>query len=199
MLWSLFLLAGLVGAGQHVRLRDVAERFVPVAPVLGYVLILSVLHEAGGLPLAFYSGVLLERRFGLSTERLASWLGDQAKSLAIGLVLGGGGASIVYWFIHWSPERWWLPAGLVFAAIIVGLTNLVPVLLLPLFYSVKPLDHDRLRRATGRARRTRRGARSWRIRVGLVPEDEKGKRRAGRVGRHPTDSRVRHDADRVRG
>ena len=145
MLWSLFLLAGLVGAGQHVRLRDVAERFVPVAPVLGYVLILSVLHEAGGLPLALYSGVLLERRFGLSTERLASWLGDQAKSLAIGLVLGGGGASIVYWFIHWSPERWWLPAGLVFAAIIVGLTNLVPVLLLPLFYSVKPLDHDRLR------------------------------------------------------
>lgn len=145
VLWTVVLLTGLVAAGQHLQLRDVAERFLPVAPVVGYVVILSVLHEAGGLPLALYSGVLLERRYGLSTERLSSWLGDQAKSLAIGLVLGGSAASIVYSFIRWSPERWWLPAGLVFAVLIVGLTNLVPVLLLPLFYSVKPLKHDRLR------------------------------------------------------
>jgi len=44
-----------------------------------------------------------------------------------------------------SPERWWLIAGGAFAVLIVGLTNLAPVLLLPLFYSVKPLDRDVLR------------------------------------------------------
>ena len=47
--------------------------------------------------------------------------------------------------IRLSPERWWLSAGLTFTLLIVGLTNLAPVLLLPIFYSVKPLDRDALR------------------------------------------------------
>src|SRR5207237_3947891 len=36
-------------------------------------------------------------------------------------------------------------AGALFALIIVGLTNLAPVLLLPLFYTIKPLDRAALR------------------------------------------------------
>src|SRR5262249_46482851 len=44
-----------------------------------------------------------------------------------------------------SPARWWLTGGLVFAAIIVGLTNVAPVLFLPLFYSFRPLGRDDLR------------------------------------------------------
>jgi STE24 endopeptidase len=145
VVWTVVLLAGLVAAGQHVRLRDVVERSLPAAPGLGYAAMLWLLHEAGSLPLAFYSGVLLERRYGLSTERVSSWLGDQVKALAISVALGGGAASLVYWFIRWSPDRWWLPSGLVFALLIVGLTNLAPVLLLPIFYSVKPLDREALR------------------------------------------------------
>ncbi len=61
------------------------------------------------------------------------------------MLLGGGLASLVYWCIRVSPERWWLIAGAAFALLIVGLTNLAPVVLLPLFYSVKPLDRDALR------------------------------------------------------
>src|SRR5205814_3213427 len=40
---------------------------------------------------------------------------------------------------------WWLPAGAIFALLIVGLANLGPVLLLPLFYTVKPLAQESLR------------------------------------------------------
>src|SRR5262249_7430609 len=38
-----------------------------------------------------------------------------------------------------------LPAGVAFAAVIVGLANLAPVLLLPLFYTIRPLDREALR------------------------------------------------------
>jgi STE24 endopeptidase len=48
-------------------------------------------------------------------------------------------------FIRRWPERWWLPAGLVFAVLTVALTNLAPVLVLPLFYRVKPLEREDLR------------------------------------------------------
>ena len=36
-------------------------------------------------------------------------------------------------------------AGAVFAAVIIGLTNLAPILLLPLFYTLKPLGRESLR------------------------------------------------------
>ena len=73
---------------------------------------------------------------------------------ALGLLLGSGGATILYALIRYSPERWWLPAGAVFALLIVLLTNVAPVLLLPLFYRVKPLDRESLRaRLVGLAER----------------------------------------------
>lgn len=145
VIWSAALLAALLAGGSHRSLRDVAERLVPAAPVLAYALLLSLLNEIGSLPLALYSGLVLERRYGLSTERLSGWALDQAKSFGIGLALAGGAASLVYRFIAKSPEWWWLGAGVAFALIIVVLTNLAPVVLLPIFYTVKPLDQEQLR------------------------------------------------------
>ena len=145
LVWSVAMLGGLLATGWTLSLRDAAESAAPFAPVLAYVFLLSAINEMFGLPLAFYSGFLLERRYGLSNERPAAWLLDQAKSFGIGLLLGGVAGAVVYGFIRWSPDRWWLLAGGVFALFIVALTNLAPVLLLPLFYSVKPLDRDTLR------------------------------------------------------
>ena len=154
VIWSVLLLGGLLATGLTLSLRDaasdVATRVGSAAwhstlTVLIYVLLLSLLNELGSLPLALYSGLVVERRYGLSNETFAGWMGDQAKSLAIGFVLGGGAALLIYWCMRLSPDRWWLVAGGLFALLIVGLTNLAPVLLLPLFYSVRPLDRDALR------------------------------------------------------
>jgi len=139
------MLGGLLATGWTLSLRNSAESIAPAAPVLLYVAFLSLINEAFGLPLAFYTGFILERRYGLSNERPGAWLLDQAKSFAIGLALGGGAASLVYGLMRWSPDRWWLTAGALFAFLIVGLTNLAPVLLLPLFYSVRPLERETLR------------------------------------------------------
>src|SRR5207248_11575028 len=113
--------------------------------VVIFVLVLSALHEVGGVPLAFYSGFLLERRYALSNESFRGWLIDEAKSFGIGLLIGSGGAEIIYVLIRRWPAEWWVIGGVVFTALIVVLTNLAPVVLLPLFYPVKPLDRDRLR------------------------------------------------------
>ena len=82
--------------GWSVALRDVAERtaggvasgsWQTAATVLVFVVLLTLLNEVAGLPLAFYSGFYLERQYGLrgSAGRLAL---DQAKSLGLGLLLG---------------------------------------------------------------------------------------------------------------
>lgn len=145
--WSVAVLVILLATGFSRSLRSAAEAFSsnPTLVVLVYVVFLSAITEIGTLPLGFYSGFLLERRYGLLNERLGSWAIDQVKAFAIGLVFGCGGAAVVYFCIRWSPTGWWLPAGVVFALVIVGMANLAPVLLLPLFYSVKPLADESLR------------------------------------------------------
>jgi STE24 endopeptidase len=154
LLWSVLLFGGLIASGWSLSLRDAAEAIAaripstslhPFLTILVYVLMLSLLSEVGSLPLGFFSDFLLERTYDLSNERLGGWLLDQAKSFLVGIVLGGGAAEVLYWCVRMSPDRWWLPAGAAFALCILGLTNLAPVLLLPLFYSVKPLDRDALR------------------------------------------------------
>ena len=85
LLWGVLLLAGLLATGASAALRDAAETAVGALPpswqpgvtVLVYVVLLSLLNEAGSLPLAFYSGFLLERRYGLSNEPFGAWLRDQ--------------------------------------------------------------------------------------------------------------------------
>jgi STE24 endopeptidase len=150
---SLLVLGGLLATGWTIGLREMSEsaaRTLPAswqaaASVLWYVVLLSAINELAGLPLGYYSGFLLERRYELSNETLGAWLFDRVKAFLISVVLGGLLAGIVYWCMRMSPERWWLVAGAIFALLIVGLTNLAPVVLLPLFYSVKPLDRDALR------------------------------------------------------
>ncbi len=153
LVWAAAMLVALLSTGLSATLRSAADSWASLAPLsfaaaaalVIYVVELTLITEIGSLPLAFYSGFLLERRYGLSNEPLAGWLKDQAKSLAISLVLGTGAASLIYVFIRRSPDGWWLPAGLLFALLIVGMANLAPVLLLPLFYRVKPLDREALR------------------------------------------------------
>jgi STE24 endopeptidase len=153
LIWSVSLLVLVVATGASAAMRDFAEGVANrtaspgwhrVLTLFVYVSLLSAANELGGLPVAFYSGFLLERRYELSTEKLSSWLWDQAKSVAIGLVLAAGVVELIYWLILHSPEDWWLPAGFIFTLLIIGLTKFAPVLLLPLFYSIKPLDRESL-------------------------------------------------------
>jgi len=112
--------------------------------VLLYVLVVALLHELIQLPLAFSEGVTLERRYELSTESTARWWKDHLKGWAIGTVFGLMAAAAIWTLIRWSADFWWLWAALAFSLVVVALAPLAPVLLLPLFYEVKPLDRQTL-------------------------------------------------------
>src|SRR5213083_2666054 len=109
VVWSVVLLGGLLASGASIGLRNLAG--TGSFAIVFYVALLLLLNEAGSLPLAFYSGFLLERRYGLSQEPLGRWLVDQLKSFGIGLALSSIAAAIIYTLIRLSPDEWWLPAG----------------------------------------------------------------------------------------
>jgi STE24 endopeptidase len=144
----LVLLAVLVVSGVSAALRQTASSFAGDSYFLTlslYVLFVGLVAEAVELPFAFYLGVVLERRFGLSTETTRRWWLDHAKVAAIGLLFAVGGAAVVGSLIRWSPRYWWVAAAAAFAAVTVVLAQLAPVVLLPLFYEFRPLDRPSLR------------------------------------------------------
>ncbi len=122
-----------------------ASGFSRTTTIVIYTCLLTLANEIGAAPIALYAGFLLERRYGLSNERLAAWVWAQLKSLAIGLLLASVSALVLYGLIARSPRHWWVMAGLAFAVFIVGLTQVTPIVLLPMFYRVKPLERESLR------------------------------------------------------
>ncbi len=107
-----------------------------------------------GIPLSYYSGYLLPRRYGLSTQSLGGWLADEGKGLALALVFELLAVEGVYALLAASPRWWWLWAGGAMLCVTALLANLAPVLFLPLFYKLTPLpDGEVKRRALARAER----------------------------------------------
>ena len=166
---ALFLLL-LLATGASAALRDLASQ-VAAASGAGraffYVLIVALLHEMLQLPFAFYQGATLERRYGLSTQAPAAWWRDQIKATALSLAFVALAAVIVWSLIRWSPELWWVAAAAVFAILLVGLAQLSPLLLLPLFYELRPLEREvltrRLLHLAERSGTTVAGVFEWRL------------------------------------
>ncbi len=152
MIISTAVFVVLLATGLSSSLAEIARRpshtdavsYSALAVVL-YVVMVAALHEAFTLPIAFYQGFLLERRYGLSKEAAGGWLIDHAKAMALGLVLSIGAAEVVYLSMRTSDTFWWFVSAAVFIAAIAGLTRLAPVLLLPLFFRFTPLARDSLR------------------------------------------------------
>ena len=145
-LGALLLLLLLV-TGASAAIRDLALGLggpSPFLTVVGYVVMVGLVGEAVQLPLAYYQGLTLERRFGLSLQTPRRWWLDHVKAGGVALAFAVAGALLVTYLLRWSPDLWWALAAACFAAFLVLLAQLAPVLVLPLFYEFTPLDRPGL-------------------------------------------------------
>ncbi len=113
--------------------------------VLVYVLIFGLASEIVTLPLGVYSGWHLPRHYGLSHQSFASWIADLVKGSVIGGALGLGMVELLYWGLRRLPDWWWLAGGAVYLLFSVVLSNLAPVLIMPLFNTFTPIEDATLR------------------------------------------------------
>ncbi len=92
------------------------------------------------LPLDFYSGFILEHRYHLSNQTFGAWLWKRVKGYAVGGMLGLALVSGLYWMLWLTGAWWWLWATAGWLAVTLVLGRLLPVVILPIFYKVTPLD-----------------------------------------------------------
>lgn len=168
-------LALLASGGGALRAREMAAMAGDRLPLIGgeagtvavFAFGLFLLLQAIDLPLAFYQGALLERRYGLSTQTVAQWAADHARAVVVSVGVGTAAASVVYALMRWSPAWWWAwSAGLGVASLLV-VTRFAPVLFLPLVARVVPLERPglaaRLRALGARAGTPIAGVYEWQV------------------------------------
>ena len=114
-------------------------------PLAAYVAVMALGLDAVTFPSTFYQSFLLERRYGLTSLRFRDWLRDEVKGLAIALVLFEIAALALYGSVRLAGAAWWAVATLLFAAAGVVLAQLVPVVVMPLFYRFRPIEREALR------------------------------------------------------
>jgi STE24 endopeptidase len=140
-LWTVTRLVWFARNRRAARLKAEIARGVPdqrlVAPA--FFATATVLSWLSGLPAAFLGGYLVERRFGLTRQPARGWFGDQFKGLVVGLLLQTPLLVAVYAVIRRRPTDWWLVLSAAAVPLTVVLSNLAPVLLMPLFNRFAPI------------------------------------------------------------
>jgi STE24 endopeptidase len=110
----------------------------PVTVAL-YLSAFGLCYVPASLALSF-ADYRLERRYGLSRQRPPAWLADQARWGLLGWVFGLLVGEMLYGLLAAAGNWWWLWGAVALFAINALLTNLVPVLIVPLFYKMTPLS-----------------------------------------------------------
>jgi STE24 endopeptidase len=107
-------------------------------------LLLTGIHVTISFPFSIFSGHVLEHRFGLSRQSWAAWLWRYTKRQILSLVFGLLMVLGLYLIISVTGRYWWLAGAGAFFLVSIVLGQLVPVLILPLFYKITRLDDESL-------------------------------------------------------
>jgi len=125
----------LLATGLSRRMRELAERLVRFRFVhtllywVQYLIVTSVVV----FPMTVYEGFYREHAYDLSNQTFGAWLGDQAKGLGVGLVLGGLAVSALYAVIRRLPRSWALWGAVTLVAVMIVGIVIGPVYIAPLF------------------------------------------------------------------
>jgi STE24 endopeptidase len=103
-------------------------------------LIITATRLVLSFPFSFYSGYILEHRFGFSTLSPVRWFWRYLLANVLAVTLGLLLVVALYLTIWTVGAWWWLPAAGVFFVVSVAIGQLTPVLILPLFYKIESLD-----------------------------------------------------------
>ncbi len=145
-LYSLGVLILVLWSPISRRLRDAAERvtknkvLVSIIYVALFVIVTTILL----FPLTMFSDFIVPHQFSLSNENFAQFLGDEAKFLAVSIVLSCAGGALALFAIR-RFRQWWLMIWIGSIPLSILLVVIAPIFIDPLFNEFEPLQDQVLK------------------------------------------------------
>ncbi|MBN1296887.1 M48 family metallopeptidase [bacterium] len=92
------------------------------------------------LPFNLYYDFVLEARFGFNKKTIAVFLSDTMKAFGIGVLLAGAFLTVTLYIMQELVSVKWLVMGFILILVFLCVQWIFPVMILPLFHRVIPLD-----------------------------------------------------------
>jgi STE24 endopeptidase len=146
-LLSFFLLMLILALGISNSVYAYVEALSPnqYVRLILFVIIIGAVISLFTFPISFYSSYILEHKYNLSNQTLGSWIIDELKELAVGSAIGLPLLALFYWTLQLSPDYWWLIFASLMFFVSVILAQVFPIIIMPIFYKVIPVDNDSLK------------------------------------------------------
>jgi STE24 endopeptidase len=145
-LYGAAVLLLLLNLRWSAGMRNLAERLTRFMPLqtfaywLEYLVLTSILV----FPLTVYEGYFREHKYGLATQTLGPWMGDQLKGLVVGLVLGGLIVMFLFSVVRRLQKTWWIWGAIVATLFNIFVVLIAPVYIVPIFNKVTRLNDPKI-------------------------------------------------------
>lgn len=114
--------------------------------LLIYVLVLGFVSAILFAPLNYYAGFYLEHKYNLSNQTFWKWIWEGTKGTLVGAVIGLPLLLLFYYVLRIFGLMWWLPFAVLMFIFSVVLAQILPVIILPIFYKITPIENEGLKK-----------------------------------------------------
>ncbi len=143
ILMGLFVVLGLSKSLYAIILTITQNEYlIFILFVLAAGLISSILF----FPADYYLEYYLEHKYSLSNQTFIKWIWEGLKESLVGLVIGVPILLLFFYTLNKFGGLWWLPFSILLFIVSVLLAKIVPVVILPLFYKITPIEDEELKR-----------------------------------------------------
>jgi len=144
---SFILILLFVGLGYSTTLVDYLSGYISNSYLLfiAFVFAVGVATSILFAPVNYYTEFYLEHKYNLSNQIFIKWIIENLKGLLVSTLIGVPILLFFFYVLNEFGSMWWLPlaAGLFIISVVLG--RIAPVLILPLFYKVSPIDNNELK------------------------------------------------------
>lgn len=136
----------LLNLRWSAAMRDFAERITRFRFLQAFIYWIEylILTFVLTFPITLYEGYIREHKYGLATQTLGPWLGDQFKGLLIGFILGGIIVSVLFAIVRRLRRTWWIWGAVATMLFFIFVVLISPVYIQPIFNKVTRLNDPKI-------------------------------------------------------
>jgi len=110
-----------------------------------YISIVLLIYQIFVNILEYYTTYQLRIKYNLTAQNAKEWLMDNIKSFMLTILLTFIFSSLFILLQNTFPENWWIIIAIVLSIFVVLLNYLLPIIVLPIFYKLKPYPKGELK------------------------------------------------------
>lgn len=144
---SFILLYLFIAMGYSLSLQKFIQTFTQNSYLVFmiFVFVIGLFSSVLFMPINIYTGYFLEHKYNLSNQTFFKYFLENVKSMLVGLVIGIPILLLFFYVINQFGDLWWLVFASAMFLISVVLSQIFPILIMPIFYKIIPLEDEELK------------------------------------------------------